>query len=129
IGVYTAAVEAARVARNAPRKVRGMVCLFGLLIVLYVPFTKFSALDASQDTEAETFATQAIETLPPNAIVISESTPLTFALWYGQGVTHQRPDIAVLNINLLAWDWYRETLAHYYPALSLESLALPPNIL
>lgn len=45
-----------------------------------------------------------------DAILLSLSDDETFALWYYQFVEGQRPDVTVVNLNMIALDWYQRML-------------------
>jgi hypothetical protein len=78
-------------------------------------------VDASQDQRAIVFATRALATAPPGAIVVTTSDRDTFALWYYHYALSRRPDIVVVVEPLLAFDWYRENLRAVYPTLQLPA--------
>jgi len=59
------------------------------------PATRADA-DRSHDTYARTWLDQALEAVAPNAVVVTWWTTST-ALWYGQDVLSQRPDIFIVD--------------------------------
>lgn len=59
---------------------------------------------------------------PPSALLLTPGDSSIFALWYFQHVEGLRPDIALVDANLLGFDWYRTRLAAHYPEmLNLET--------
>ncbi|NJN99762.1 MAG: hypothetical protein HC875_39500, partial [Anaerolineales bacterium] len=82
----------------------------------------FSAQNISQDYEAYTYAKVSLQRLPPGAIIITDSDPQTFALWYGRYGLGWRSDVTVVNSNLLADAWYRQTLSQNHANLRLMNV-------
>jgi hypothetical protein len=83
--------------------------------------TYFGLVDASRDSRAVNFGRAVLSAVPPNAIVFAEGDEAVFTLWYFHIALEQRPDIAVLAVDLLHFDWYQENLRSSYP-----SLIVPP---
>jgi len=50
-------------------------------------------------------------------VIVAVGDERTFALWYGVYGLRQRPDIAILNVNLYGYEWYRAALAETHPDL------------
>jgi hypothetical protein len=128
VGVYSAASDAATLVRRYPRAAAVGVCMAIILMVGYLTIKNYGEVDASQAMDAETYGNQIVEQLPSGAVILSNQTRETFALWYAQAVSHRRPDVVVLDVRMLAWDWYRQTLIRFYPdqPFTLEMLSLPP---
>ncbi len=76
-------------------------------------------VDASQDQRAEIFGQTILNTLPQNAIVITENDEATFSLWYFHFGLKMRNDISVVANGLLPYGWYVETLKQTYPELNI----------
>ena len=68
-------------------------------------------MDLSTDREAYAFAERVLESAEPKAVVISAGDSQTFALWYLRYGLGKRPDVAVVDRNLLAFDWYRDQVS------------------
>ena len=62
-----------------------------------------------------------MEVLEPSAIVIADTDPHTFALWYFSYVVGGRPDVVVLNGTLLGYSWYRDNMRLLHPQVSIPS--------
>ena len=71
--------------------------------------------DLSRDREAQAFVSRALADAAPDAILLTSGDGATFALWYAVYGLGQRPDVAPVNVNLLAFDWYRRALAERHP--------------
>ncbi|GAB2777652.1 hypothetical protein HNQ93_001769 [Hymenobacter luteus] len=70
------------------------------------------------------YAKNVLNTLAPNAILITEGDNDTFPLWYAQEVEGVRPDVRVLVAGYLNTDWYVEQLRQR----SYQSAPLPLSL-
>ncbi|HEY64681.1 MAG TPA: DUF2723 domain-containing protein [Caldilineae bacterium] len=85
-------------------------------------------MDVSGDREAIEFAKEAFAVAEPNALIITATDQPTFALWYARYGLGMRPDVAIVNLNLYAFDWYRDTIARWHPDIVLmDRYAHPPD--
>jgi len=64
--------------------------------------------------------------LPPGSILLADRDELTFPLWYAQQVEGVSPDVAIVDVRLLAWPWYRRQLPERYPGLVVPEPAGEP---
>jgi hypothetical protein len=94
----------------------GVVLLVSIGVVRAITLTQ-SLMEQARYAPARTFARDALAGLPPRAVIMARGDEDTFALWYGQYALHLRPDVAVVNTSLLAWEWYRDNLARQFPWL------------
>lgn len=94
--------------------------LVNILIALYLfglALWHWPQVDASHDSRAENFASQALASLPQKAIVLAGGDAAVFGLWYEVFALKQRTDLAVLAEDLLPFEWYRRSLREAYPGL------------
>ena len=94
----------------------------GLIAVGYFvirPGTYLAQVDASGDRRAETFGREVLLEAPRQAIVFAKGDRAVFTLWYFHFALGERPDLAVVAVDLLHFDWYQETLRATYPSLSV----------
>ena len=89
----------------------------------------WSAADAHLDRTAVTFGQAILEQAPPNAILLTAQDKHTFTLWYYRYVRAQRPDVTIVDRDLLALPWYRTTVAHETGLRDLDVGADPLAIL
>jgi hypothetical protein len=93
--------------------------------LLILPLTSaalnFPAMSLRNDRTALDFAEEALIQAAPNALVLVDDDRHTFALWYVRYALGQRPDIAIVNVNLLGYDWYQASLAKAHPGLPPSS--------
>jgi len=76
------------------------------------------SLDLSHDEEAQRWATEIEQALPADALVITGGDAHTFTLHYVRWVEKRRPDLIIVDGELLWQPWYVAQLPSHYPALS-----------
>jgi hypothetical protein len=82
------------------------------------------ATAAQQDSRmARDYALTSLRGLPPRALILAQGDEQTFALWYAQFALGIRPDLAVVNSDLLAWQWYATTVHARYPWLRWDGVS------
>jgi hypothetical protein len=103
----------------APRIYR-FIGLGVILLPLLSLWLNFADQNLSQDREAYDYAQQVLQTVEPGAIIVADNDPHTFSLWYSRYGLGVRPDVAVINSNLLPYAWYREMLRQTHADLRLQ---------
>jgi len=76
-------------------------------------------VDASRDFRAEQFGGDVLNQAPAHAIVFAKGDRAVFTLWYFHFALQNRPDLAIVAMDLLHFDWYQQTLRSHYPDLNL----------
>lgn len=97
----------------------------GLIFLAYLFLfagTHWRQVDASQDSRAENFGSEALARAPVNAIVFAKGDKAIFTMWYFHYALQNRPDLAIVVTDLLGFDWYQQTLGAAYPELKLPGL-------
>ena len=106
---------------------------FALLIISYLAghsLRQIDQVDASTDHRAESFGREVLAAAPENAILFAQGDRAVFTLWYFHFALGERPDVAVLAVDLLHFDWYQENLRATYPALNVPTpFPFPETIL
>lgn len=97
-----------------------LIILAVALPLLAVPWNGKS-LSLRNDREATDRLEAILSALPPQAIAISASDEHTFALWYAQQVEGSRPDLLVLDRDLLPYGWYRDNILPRYPDVQVPA--------
>jgi hypothetical protein len=59
----------------------------------------------------------ALAAMPSAGMLLTNSDAYTFPLWYLQVVDGKRTDVALVDVRLLEWAWYRGQLPTRYPGL------------
>ena len=90
---------------------------WSLLLPLFLVILNFQSQNLSQEQQLRTSAEIILQELPENAILLTPGDHSIFSLWYFQHVEGSRPDLLLVDANMLAFDWYRERLALLYPEL------------
>jgi hypothetical protein len=111
----------ARLERRGSAAARG-AAIFGFVLPSLLLVGGYAAADASSDTSAAAFGQQVLISAPPQAIVVSRSDPYSSALWYTHYVEGIRPDVAVVDADLLEYPWYTEALLRHEHELRSEEL-------
>ena len=119
----------------AGRAVRCLVLALLACTPIWSVARQYAALDLSEDGEVSEWVQDVLNPLPPGALLVTGQDGHTFALDYVQWVEGHRPDLRLVDGELLAYAWYLRQLGRRYPDLtvplpqpSLESLitgALP----
>jgi hypothetical protein len=80
----------------------------------------YRTLDLSQDYTTQQWVDGVLAQLPQNSLLITGEDAHTFTLDYVRWVEHRRPDLVVVDGELLQHPWYAEQLARNYPHLLLD---------
>ena len=97
----------------------GLVCLS----LAFATLRAWPLVDASRDRRAAEFAETILGQAPPDSLIFTNEDRDTFALWYYHYVLGWRPDVAVMPIGMLDYDWQREVLRVAYPELVVPEQA------
>ncbi len=84
------------------------------VVVLSAPlimgFQNFDDHSRMHHTGARDYASNFLESCDPNAIIFTYGDNDTYPLWYAQEVEGIRTDVRVVNLSLIAVDWYIDQL-------------------
>lgn len=119
LGAWVVLTEAREWPRWPGSVPRGAVAAVLIVLFALIPVSQawihWAEMDLSEDREAEAFAREALAEVEPDAIVVAATDNPTFSLWYHRYGLRMRPDVAIVNINLFGFDWYRRTLRATHP--------------
>lgn len=101
-------VGVGRLARSVPRA-RALHCAL-LLIPLALLFRGWSSASASADQQAAEFGHTVMSEAPPNALIYTATDAHTFTLWYYRHAVGLRPDLTIVDRDMLAAEWYQVML-------------------
>lgn len=97
--------------------------LWWILLILLLPFISFyrnySAMNLSQDREAYEYARSVFETVETDALILADTDPHLFSLWYYRYVEETCSQRKVVAQRLIPYSWYRESLSREYPEVAL----------
>lgn len=107
-------------------KARGRLSQFSLSCLLLLPALQamlfWGRMDIHHDRSAIVWAQGALETASPGAILLTSQDGATFALWYVRDVLGKRPDVWVVDRDLLGYPPYRRFLSMEWGIEPYESL-------
>ncbi len=83
-----------------------------LLVPAWMAVQEWDDHDRSEKTLAPDLAVNYLQSVAPNAILISFGDNDTYPLWYAQEVLGVRKDVRVINYSLLGIDWYINQLRY-----------------
>ncbi len=90
---------------------------WALLLPLFLLLLNFNGQNLRNDAGLRPYATSIFRQAPPDAVIITQGDPELFALWYFHHVEGVRPDTAIVDDNLFAFDWYRRQIQAQRPDL------------
>ncbi len=115
--VWTGAGWGAVMASSQRSVVRRGALVVMLAVPIFVLARNWPAQNLRADHAARSFVDGVLAQAPARAIVVTSRDQDTFALWVGLLVERQRPDLAVIDQDLMGYDWYRTRLQHSFPDL------------
>ncbi len=92
-----------------------------LAIILAGAWANWDTLDLSHNHAARDWAAATLAEAPERGLVITGQDRHTFGLWYLQYVERTRPEVVVVDRDLLGYAWYRQSLRVHHPELNVES--------
>ena len=109
--VWLAVLGGGALVGNHPARVPLLFVLPALALAL-----NWSRCDQSGDVAVEEYVRNEALNLEPGAILVSADWEhFDSAFWYRQRVTGFRPDVTLVNVNLLRRTWYPAQLQRWYP--------------
>jgi hypothetical protein len=77
----------------------------------------FNRQNLSADRAVRPMAEAVLDAAPADALILTPGDRTIFTLWHFHHVEGRRPDVVLVDTNLMAFDWYRARLSEQYPAL------------
>jgi hypothetical protein len=88
-----------------------VLSLLILALLLAAVICRYPLHDLSADRAARDFGTAVFEQAPPRAILLAQEDAHTFALWYYRHALGRRVDVSIVDLGLLAQEWYVSQLS------------------
>ena len=98
-----------------------LTCIVLLALPLQTLAVNLPSMNLRRDRAAYDYGTQALAQVPDRCIIFSGSDPHTFTLWYFARVVTVRSQVAVVDRDLLDYDWYVANLRQAYPWLQFPT--------
>lgn len=94
--------------------------IVGLFVVLplAVMAYRFPQMRLGPDAQVAELSRAVLAAAPPDALIWNARDEHTFALWYFQHAQGKRLDLIVVDVDLLAHDWYIESLARRWSGIA-----------
>lgn len=96
-----------------------------VLLTLALPafslVSNYATMDLRGDREAQEYAAGAFEVVEENALILADTDPHIFSLWYQRFALRPDSGVVIVARPLLGYAWYRDQLGRHHP-----DLALPP---
>jgi len=109
-----------------------VLTVFASVALLILPLSSLHVnlplVDLGSDFSAYEYGSQVFAQVPDSSIIISASDAHTFTLWYFARVVTERDQVAVIDRDLLSYDWYANGLRQAYPWLDLPPASIPLSV-
>lgn len=103
--------------------------LLASILVLTAPFImafqNFDDSGRAHHTASSDYAKNFLNSLEPNAIIFTYGDNDTYPLWYVQEVENVRTDVRIVNLSLIAVDWYINKLRRKVNDSEALNLTIP----
>lgn len=105
--------------------------LLSIVLVLAAPvimgFENFDDHSRREIKASRDYATNFLNSCAPNAIIFTYGDNDTYPLWYAQEVEGIRRDVRVVNLSLIAVDWYIDQLRRKINESPAIKMTMPPS--
>jgi hypothetical protein len=110
IGMGWSSLRSIPISARAADVARGGLAVLMFALPAFTLARNWPAQDLRADHTARDFVEGVMNEAPPRAIVATSDERHTFALWVGVFVEKRRTDLAVVDQDLLGYDWYNVRL-------------------
>ncbi len=107
-----------------PAAIAGAIVLVAPALMAFQGFDDHSRREHQGSRD---YASNFLNSLAPNAIIFTYGDNDTYPLWYAQEVEGIRTDVRVVNLSLIAVDWYIDLMRRKVNDSAPIKLTLPPE--
>ncbi|MBP7821414.1 MAG: DUF2723 domain-containing protein [Saprospiraceae bacterium] len=107
LAIYDTLIQKAKMKGLIPAVIAGVVVLSAPILM---GTQNYDDMSRRKHTAARDYAKDFLESCAPNALIFTYGDNDTYPLWYAQEVENIRTDVRVVNLSLIAVDWYIEQL-------------------
>jgi hypothetical protein len=116
-GASVAALGRSVAARQPMRPAAAACVIVGGVAVAQPLLTHWAVNDRSDDATARNYADDALRGIAPGGLLLVRDWDMSSPLMYAQHVEGVRPDVVVLDLNLMERTWYLRSVARQHAAL------------
>ncbi len=103
------------VAELGRRWYRGIPVAVGSAALLLLPALRFREMDRHGSTLVRQYGAEILRAAPPGALLLTRGELITNTVRYLQLAEGRRPDVSVVDVELLGFAWYRPRVVARYP--------------
>jgi hypothetical protein len=97
-------------------------------VVLVAPLpSRFASVDRHASTLVRSYGVEILRTAPPGALLVTKGDLITNTVRYLQAVEGQRPDVRVVDQELLGYAWSRPRIEHAHPEIVIPGVRYMPG--
>ncbi len=119
LGLVFAVEIARRRIETVPRWLPSAIAAVAIVAAAAELAVTYRIVDRSNDHVARDFAMDILATARENTILFASGDHVVLTLAYVQSVEHVRPDVTVVAIPLLPFDWYQRELKLRHPDINI----------
>jgi len=105
----------AGVAELGRRWHRAVPAALGGAALLLLPALRFRDMDRRESTLVRQYGAEILRAAPPGALMLTRGELITNTVRYLQLSEGRRPDVSVVDVELLGFAWYRPHIAAHHP--------------
>jgi hypothetical protein len=115
------------VAELGRRLQRALPLAAGAAALLVLPAARFREMDRHASTLVRSYGAEILRAAPPGALLLTRGELITNTVRYLQLAEHRRPDVRVVDVELLGFAWYPPRLAAQYPDVVIPGARYMPG--
>jgi hypothetical protein len=117
---------------STPRRAVSFLSGVAIAALVLLPIVslveEWDGMDLTHDRVAAEFATEVLDTVEADALILVGADAYTFALWYYHYVEDVRPDVAIVNYAMMTFEWYRDLIGTHLPEIDQPPPANSPEM-